>query len=185
MASIVILNRYWLSAATLGADANDVVIVRGKSTFGSPWHKKDFAILSFARFQDYYIAGSSVDGSIYRLEYGFSKNGEAMDSFYETKDFSNDEFQMKGRELILTYDRMGTYNMSLGWSTDGGLTYTEKTIDLTRPADESLSFTKKFNINFMNDQVRFRVRTNMADQPFSVDSLKCYYRPTLQRGSLE
>lgn len=185
VASIVILNRYWLAAATLGADANDIVVVLGKSTFGSPWHQKDFAFLSFCRFQDYYIAGSSADGSIYRLEYGYSKNGEDMDSFYETADFSKDNFQIKGRELLVTADRTGPYNLSVGWSTDGGETWTEKDMDLTRATGDSLSFVKKFNIGFMSDSVRFRVRINGADQPFSVDELKCYFRITPQRGTIE
>jgi hypothetical protein len=184
VASIIILNRYWLSAATLGAEANDVVIVLGKSTFGSPWMKKDFAFLSFCRFQDYYLAGSSTDGAIYRLETGYSKNGAAMDSFYETADLSKDDFQMKGYEILVTAERSGPYNLNVGWSTDGGLTWTEKQMDLTRATGDSLLYTKKFNIRFMSDAIRFRVRINAADQPFSVDEIKVYYRPITQRGTL-
>lgn len=184
VASIVILNRYWLAAATLGATENDIVIVRGKSTFGSPWHKKDFAFLSFGRFLDYYIAGSSLDGSIYRLETGYSKDGEAMDAFYETKDFTSNNFQMKGREILVTADRSGPYDLSVGWSTDGGQTYTEKAIDLTRDDGEPLSFTKRLNIGFMSDSVRFRVRINEADQPFAVDEIESYYQKSIQRGEI-
>jgi hypothetical protein len=184
VASIIILNRYWLSAATLGAEANDIVIVLGKSTAESPFHKKDFDFLSFCRFQDYYIAGSSTDGSLYRLEEGYSMNGAAMDSYYETADFSKEGFQIKGRELHVTCDRSGPYNLNVGWSTDGGLTWTERTIDLTRASGDSLSLTKKLNINLMADSVRFRVRINDADQPFSVDEMKLYYRLIPQRGTL-
>lgn len=185
VASFVWLNRYWLAAATLGAEENDIVLVLGKSTFGSPWHKRDFGLLSFCRFQDIFIAGSSEDGSLYRLEFGFSKNGDDMDSYYETQDFSIENFQIKGREILLTADRSGPYSLSVGWSTDGGLTYTEKDVDLTREDGDSLSFTKKLNINFISDTVRFRVRINAADQPFSVDELVNYYRLTLQRGSFQ
>lgn len=184
VASIVWLNRYWLTAATLGANSNDIVIVLGKATYNSPWHKKDFSILMFCRYQNILIGGSSTDGSLYRMEYGFSKNGEAMDSFYETADFSKSGFQMKGRELIITADKSGPYNLSVGWSTDGGLNYTEKLLDLTRDSGEALSVTKKFNINFMSDSVRFRVRINGADKPFSVDELLSYYRLTPQRGTI-
>lgn len=184
VASFIWLNRYWLAAATLGASENDIVLVLGKSTFGSPWHKRDFKLLSFCRFLDVFIAGSSEDGSIYRLEYGYSKNGSAMDSYYETRDFSFDDFQMKGREILVTADRSGPYDLFVGWSTDGGLTYEEKEVDLTRDDGASLSFTKRLNVNFMSDGVRFRVRTNAADQPFSVDSIKAYFRPIIQRGSL-
>jgi hypothetical protein len=184
VASIIILNRYWLAAATLGATENDIVLVLGKSSANSPWHQKDFKFLSFCRFLDVYIAGSSEDGSIYRLEYGYSKNGSAMDSLYETRDFCPDDFIMKGRELLVTCERSGAYDLSVGWSTDSGITWTEKTVDLTRASGDSLSLTKKLNINFMSANVRFRFRINGADQPFSVDELKCSYRPSPQRGDI-
>ena len=184
VASVVILNRYWLAAATLGATENDIIVVLGKMTFQSPWQTKDFKFLSFCRFQDIYIAGSSEDGSLYRLEYGYSKNGTAMDSYYETKDFSADGFFMKGRELLVTCDRLGNYNLSVGWSLDGGLNWVEKTVDLTRTSGDSLSFTKRLNINFMSDSVRFRVRTNAADQPFSVDEIQAFYKLSPQRGTI-
>jgi hypothetical protein len=184
VASFVWLNRYWLSAATLSADNNDIVIVRGKSTFDSPWHTKDFALLTFCRFQDIFIAGSSVDGSLYQLETGYSKNGSAMDSYYETKDFSEDNFFLKGRELLVQTDRSGPYNLTVGYSVDSGLNWTDKSIDLTRETGESLSFTKRLNISYMRDQVRFRVRINAADQPFSVDSITEYHRTSPQRGSI-
>lgn len=184
VASFVWNNRYWLSAATIGADQNDIIIVRGKSTFGSPFHKKDFAILSFCRFQDTFIAGASDGPSIYRMEYGYSKNGSAMDSYFETADFSDHDFIQKVKEIIVNLDRSGPYNLSVGYSTDGGLTWTDTTIDLTRISGQNLSFTKKLNISIMQDKFRFRFRINAADQPFSIDSARVYYRITPSRGSL-
>lgn len=184
VSSLIILNRYLLNAATIGAAQNDIQIILGKSTSQSPWHKKDFNFLCMFRFQDYYVAGSSLDGSLYRLETGYSKDGSALDSYYETADFVEDNFQFKGKELLVTADRLGPYLLYVGWSTDGGVSWTEKTADLTRPSGGVLSWTYKFNIDFMGDQVRFRVRTNMADQPFSVDELVCNYLPQIQRGSL-
>lgn len=184
VASLVWLNRYWLSAATLGATENDIVIVLGKSTFGSPWHKKDFKLLAMCRFLDNFIASSSEDASLYLMETGYSKNGAAMDSFFETKDEQRDGFFIKAKELLVQCDRTGPYNLYVGWSNDGGLTYTEKTIDLTRVSGQSLSFTKRLNISFMSDGVRFRFRTNAADQPFSVDEARCFYQLSPQRGSI-
>jgi len=184
VASFVWLNRYWLAAATLGASENDIVVVLGKSTAKNPWHQKDWSLLSFCRFINVFVGGSSVDGSLFELESSYSKAGEAMDSFYETRDFSNSELQMKGRELLITCDRMGPYDLDLGWSTDGGETYQEVSVDLTQDDGASMSFTKKFNINFMGEKVRFRVRSNAVDKPFSVDGLRLYFRQTLQRGTL-
>lgn len=185
VASIVILNRYWLAAATLGAESNDIVIIRGKATFGSPFMKKDFALLSFARIQDYFVAGSSTDGSIYRLEYGFSKNGEDMDSYFETGDYSKDGFIMKLYEILAVCDRVGPYNLTIGVSTDGGISWTDRNVDLTLASvTTNVGIVKKLNISFMSDKFRLRARINGADQPFSVDELKVYYRLTPSRGSL-
>lgn len=184
VASVVWLNRYWLSAATLGADSNDVIIIQGKNTFEGPWMQKDWNILMFCRFQNILIGGSSTDGSLYRLDYGYSKAGDAMDSYFETADLSNDEFQMKGLEMLVTADRTGPYDLNVGWSTDSGETWTEKQMDLTRDDGASLSYTKQFNIFYLSDTVRFRVRINAADQPFSCDEILSYYRETPQRGTL-
>ena len=185
VSSFVWLNRYWLSAATVGATSNDIVLVRGKGTYGSPWHKRDFSILSFARFQDYMIAGSSIDGSIYRMEYGYSKDGAAMDSFFETADFSKSGFLLKLMEIIVNLDRTGPYSLNVGVSTDGGITWTEKTVDLTLATGQNVGFTKKLvGWNVFADKFRVRVRINAADQPFSVDDLTCYYRLSPMRGSL-
>lgn len=183
VASVVILNRYWLAAATLGSEANDIVIVLGKNTYNSPFHKKPWAFLSFCRFQDFFVAGSSEDGSLYRLESGYSQNGEAMDSYFQTQEFTSDDFQFRILEIHITCDRSGPYNLYLGWSLDGGLTWTEKAIDLTRESGESLTFTKILNVLITTDSIRFRVRTNEADQPFSVDEIRAYYRLLPQRGT--
>lgn len=186
VASFVWLNRYWLSAATLGATANDIVLVKGKATYGSPFHKKDFAVLSFARFQDYFIAGSSTDGSIYRMEYGYSKDGEALDAFYETGDYTKPgAFMFQGYEIVFNGDRTGPYTVSIGISIDGGITYDEVDVDLTRATSTTnLGFTKKLNVSFMGDKFRLRVRNNAADQPFTVDGLDVFYRLLPSRGSL-
>jgi hypothetical protein len=191
VASVTWLNRYWLTAATIGSESNDIIVVSGKITklpdgSNAPpkWHKKDFQILMFCKFQNILIGGSSTDGTLYRMEYGYSKDGAAMDSFYETADFSKESFMLKGRDLLVTADRTGPYNLSVGWSSDGGSIWTEKLMDLTRATGQSLSQTKRFNINFMSDYVRFRVRINAADQPFSVDELLVFYRLSPQRGSL-
>ena len=186
VASFVWLNRYWLSAATIGADANDIIIVRGKSTYQSPYHTKDFSMLSFCRFQDYFIAGSSIDGSIYRMEYGYSKDGAAMDSFFETQDYDRSGMLLKLLEIIVNTDRSGPYSLSVGISTDGGITYTDKTIDLTRTSStQNLGFSKKLIIgSFMADKFRVRFRINAADQPFTVDNAIVYYRLSPIRGSL-
>lgn len=184
VASSVWLNRYWLSAATLGATENDIVLVLGKSTFGSPWHKKDFKILSFCRYNGILIGAASDSGNLYQLESGYSKNGSAIDSYYETQEFSKAGVEMQILEMLVDLERSGPYTVSIGISTDNGLTYTEKTIDLTRASGVSLNFTKKLNWNIKADHFRVRVRNNAADQPFAVHGIRVFYRLMPNRGSI-
>ncbi len=87
VASVYWRNRYWLSAAGPSATANNTILVRGKKTFQSPWMLKDWNILSFTRYFDNLYGGSSVDGSIYQLDTGYSKAGLTMNSYFETGDF--------------------------------------------------------------------------------------------------
>lgn len=194
VASFVWANRYWLSAATVGAAANDIVVVRGKSTFESPWHTKDFRLLSFTRFQNNFIGCSSRNGEIYKLETGYSKEGTGfedqfgdtvrLNSVYETGDFSQSGFFMRLYEMLVTADRLGPYPLYISVSVDGGLTWTDYSMDLTRPSGGSLSFTKKFNFNFRTDSFRLRVTTTARDNPFSVDEIRVRYRLLPMRGSL-
>jgi len=57
-------------------------------------------------------------------------------------------------------------------------------VDLTQESGQVASLTKRLNISFMASQVRFRVRINAADKPFSVDNLSVYYRLSPQRGEV-
>lgn len=177
-------NRYWLSAAGAGATSNNLVLVRGKKTkeFDSPWQLKDWNILSFARFHDSLYGGSSVDGSIYKLDVGYSKNGASLDSFFETGDFTFGGFDVSLYEILVEVDRLGPYTLSVGVSKDQGVTWTEKTVDLTIAT--RISFFKKLNFDIMSDILRFRLRINAADQPFQVHRMTAFYKYMATRGSI-
>lgn len=184
VASVYWRNRYWLSAAGPSATANDTVLIRGKKTFGSPWMLKDWNILSFARFQDNLYGGSSIDGSIYQLDTGYSKNGLPMDSYFETGDFIFKGFIINFIELDIEVERNGSYSLNVGYSIDRGLTWTEKTVDLT-PNGFAASYMKKLNFNETSDRIRFRVRTNGIDEPFDVHRLIAYHKIEIERGSIK
>lgn len=183
VASAAWRNRYWLAAAGPGATSNDTILVRGKKSFKSPWMLKDWPILSFCRFQDNFYGGSSVDGSIYRLDTGFSKDGDAMDSFFETGDFTFGGFFAYLDEILIEVERLGSYTLAVGVSIDGGNTWTEKNVDLTVTTGPA-SFVKRLNFRLMGDKIRFRVRTNASDQPFQVHRMIAYYSISKQRGSI-
>lgn len=176
-------NRYWLSAAGPGATANDTVLIRGKKTFGSPWMLKNWQILSFTRFEDNLYGCSSVDGSIYRLDTGYSIDEAAMDSYFQTGDFIVGGFKIEVLEMLVEVERKGPYDLSVGISFDRGNTFTEYSINLTA-SDFDSSFIKKINVNLSGDRFRVRFRTNGVDEPFEVHRCIIFYRLSPVRGSL-
>jgi hypothetical protein len=176
-------NRYWLSAATNRSSVNDIIIILGKKTYNNPWQLKDWGILSFCRFHDYLYGTSSADGSIYKLDSGYSKDGAAMDSHFETGDFTFGGFQADVQEALIEIERMGPYNLIFGVSADRGTTWTEYNIDLTVTSGPP-SYWKRLNIGTGKvDRVRFRVRTAGPDQPFEVHNLRVWYKLAQMRGS--
>lgn len=183
VASAIWGNRYWLSVAGEGATANDTIIISGKKTANSPWQLKDWPISSFTRFHDSFYGTSSVDGSIYKLDTGYSKAGEAMDSFLETGDFIFGGFFAALQEVLIETERLGPYSLYVGVSIDQGATWTELPVDLT-VSTFSPTFIKRLNLSANSDRMRFRVRTNGADQPFQVHRFIASYTLGMSRGSI-
>jgi hypothetical protein len=184
VASFFWRNRYWLSAASKGSTANNTILIRGKKTFGSPWQLKDWPILSFCRFQDGFYGCSSVDGSIYQLDAGYSKDGAEMESTFETGDFTFDGFYIHCHEVLIEVERMGPYNLTFGISVDRGMTWEDYNVDLTE-SDFAPSYTKKLNVDApITDRIRFRVRISGVDQPFEVHKIRAYYHYSMARGSI-
>lgn len=184
VASFFWRNRYWMSAASKGSSSNDTILIRGKKTFKSPWQLKDWPILSFCRFQDGFYGGSSVDGSIYQLDVGNSKDGAAMDSFFETGDFTFMGNHIHCHEVELEVERMGSYNLRFGISIDRGATWIEYDVPLTASTFIPSYWVKVFVDPGTTPYIRFRVRTNGVDQPFQVHNLRAYYEIRTARGSL-
>lgn len=181
--SIIWRNRYWLTAAKKRSTSNNLILIKGKKLNKSPWQRKPWSILAFGMFQGNLYASSSSNGAIYRLDVGTSENGSAMDSFYETKDFTFEDFQASILEALVTLDRSGPWDVSFGLSTDGGLTYVERSIDVAEGSSQV--FTAQLHFNIVNaDAVRCRVRTNGIDTPFRLHGITLLYRTTPARGTL-
>lgn len=184
VASVYWRNRYWLSAAGPSATSNNIILIRGKKTFQSPWMLKDWNILSFTRFQDSLYGCSSVDGSIYQLDNGYSKAGAAIDSYFETGDFVFGGFTANVVEIDVEAERTGSWNLFVGWSFDGGNTWIEKTIDLSASSFDSNYIKRIQNVNVTTTRIRFRFRTNGIDTPFQVHRAIIYYKLEVERGSI-
>lgn len=185
VASFFWRNRYWLSAAGLGATANNTLLIRGKKTFQSPWQLKDWNILSFTRYLDNFYGTSSIDGSIFQLDTGFSRDGAPINSIFETGDFSFKGFQINVLEIMLEAQRLGPYTLFVGTSTDQGQTWVDHPIDLTLPVGGSPNFWKRINnLNLTTDKLRLRFFTNSADQPWQVHTCAVYYKMSAQRGTI-
>lgn len=185
VASFFWRNRYWLSAAGEGATTNNLILIRGKKTFQSPWQLKDWNILSFCRYLDNFYGTSSVDGSIYQLDIGYSKNGFQLNSIFETGDFTFKGFQANIVEMLIETERLGPYTLFVGTSIDQGQTWTDHAIDLTLSSGDSFSFWEVIrNLNLTTDKLRLRFFTNQADQPWQVHNVIVYYKLSSQRGSI-
>lgn len=185
VASFFWRNRYWMSAASTSSAYNDTILIRGKKTFKSPWMLKDWTILSFCRFQDNLYGGSSVDGSIYQLDSGYSKDGEALDSFFETGDLTMQGTHFHCNQVVLEVEKSGTYNLVFGISINRGVTWKEYNVDLTPTEGEIPSFWEVLNVSSGTTPIiRFRVRTNGIDEPFEVHNLRAFLQPSAARGSI-
>ena len=176
-------NRYWLSAAGPSATYNDTILIRGKKTFGSPWMLKDWGILSFTRYMDSLYGGSSVDGSIYQLDTGYSKDGSAIDSYFETGDFVFGGFTANLIELLIEAERSGPWNLTVGVSVDGGRTWDDYDMDLT-PSSYDTNYMKRINLSYTTTRFRLRFRTNGIDTPFQVHRCVAFYKLAGERGSI-
>lgn len=176
-------NRYWMAAAGPGATSNNLILIRGKKTFNNPWMLKDWGILSFMRFFDSLYGGSSVDGSIFQLDSGYSKAGAAMDSYFETGDFTFGGFTANLIELLVEVERMGSWNLSVGISIDGGNTFTDYPINLSISTYDT-NYIKRINLNFTTTRFRLRFRTNGIDTPFQVHRCIAFYKLEVERGSI-
>lgn len=172
--------RYWTDVSELGEEANNLMLIRGRKTFNSPWQlKRDWHMLALFIFNDSLYGGSSTDSKIYKLDTGYSANGAALDSFFETGDMVGDEpdFEKSIMQIISDYEKMGAnsaYNLSVGVSIDRGETWTERTISLLGIGRT----TKALNLFKSGHQFRFRLRTNGIDQPWIAHGLDALYRPT-------
>jgi hypothetical protein len=185
VASVFWRNRYWLSAAGASATANNTILIRGKKTFGSPWQLRDWNILAFTRYLDNLYGTDSTGPNIYQLDTGYSKNGVALNSVFETGDFTFKGFQVNVVEMLVETERLGPYNLTVSTSTDQGLTWVDHTIDLTSDADEATStWVQIRNLNLTTDKVRVRFLINGVDQPWQVHNLIVYYKPSMQRGTI-
>lgn len=183
VASATWRNRYWLAAAGAGATANDTILIRGKKTFNNPWQLKDWQILTFFKFYDSLYGCSSTNGAIYKLDTGYSIDGGAMDSFFETGDITRSGFQLKLSEILIETERLGPYNLTVGISKDQGATWTDKNVDLT-VSSYCPNLTYRINYSDTSERFRFRVRINAADQPFEVHRMVVFFSITQARGSI-
>jgi hypothetical protein len=175
--------RYWWTGAEGGQTNNNVIVVRGRRAYDSPWFlKRGWNILSFLVFNDAIYGGSSLDGKIYRLDYGLSLAGAAMDTYFQTGDLVGDtsEYQNQLFQIDVDHELMGasaTYSLSVGVSIDKGLTWVERTLPLIGTG----RMKSAINIMRRGRHFRVRVRTNGIDQPWILHGLDLLYRNTLLR----
>ena len=185
VASVVHGERYYLAAALEGASYNNVVLIRGKSTYESPWMiLSGFNLLAFTVYNNELFATSSSSDDIYRMEVGNSLNGAALDSYWETRDElggPDEGYEKRFPKIIVTGRRTGNFALTVDVSTDGGVTYPagyQKTVSL---AGTGRFAAELWYPTLRGLQCRVRVRTNGIDTPMEVHSIRIYWRRTALR----
>jgi hypothetical protein len=145
---------------------------------------KDWNILSFTRYQDSLYGCSSVDGSIYKLDTGYSNDGSAMSSYFETGDFTFGGFTAQFIEMIVEAERMGPWNLDIGVSVDGGRTWDSYLMDLTKSTYDT-NYMKRINLSYTTTRFRLRFKTEGVDTPFQVHRAIAFYKLSGSRGSIK
>ena len=168
-------NRLWISVSTGNATADNLVLVKSKSP-STAWIPYSMQIGPMTRFNDFLYAGASTHSAIYRMDFGQNDNGRRIEPRWETRDESWGFPTTSKRllELVLDFERQNASTFKIGFSRDNGVTYTEKTVNMSGTGRT----TKRLFINGGNSiQFRFRFTDTTKDETFQIFGLEAYSRP--------
>ena len=162
-------NRPWISASSGTATTNNVVLVKSRLPLNS-WMPYDLQIGPMVQFNDNFYAGASTHSAIYRLDYGTSDDGRAINWLWETRDEmwglpNNKKYLL---EMGADFKKGTATNAKLGFSKDYGTTYTDRTINMNGSGRGST----KQNINGgMAFSYRFRIFDSTKDETATITGI--------------
>jgi hypothetical protein len=125
-------NRLWISASSGTATTNNLVLVKTRLPRNA-WMPYDLKIGAMAVFNDNFYAAASTHSAIYRIDYGTNDDGRAIPWFWETRDelWQAPNAKKYLTELNADFKKGTAANVSLGYSSDYGATYSNRTVDMS------------------------------------------------------
>lgn len=123
MASTVWDNRYWLALTTATTDTvnDDVLVVSNQNVFTS----FDIHAGGFTQFKDnLYHSDSTATGNIYLDNQGFADNGNSINAYIKTKDFSMGDLTQDSfiDSIWPSMDNLGSFNVAVNYFVDRATT---------------------------------------------------------------
>jgi hypothetical protein len=198
MCSIIHDHKYFLSIATTRIDGesskinNDVLVINREGNFE---RIKGLSVSGFTIFKDRLYAGASDSGFIYLLEEGYSDNKKELEAYIETIDYNfNYEFRKNlsnhYKNLFQVYceGRISEDNLSIGYSFDGGNTWSEVEIVMSNLKGHEVignvfKVRKYLPFGKQGKMIRFRVKGNTLTDYIELHSLRVFLKISPITGS--
>jgi hypothetical protein len=122
-------NRLWVSASTGTATSNNVELVKSRYP-SSSWVPYTMNIGAITKFNDLFYGGASTSAAIYRMDYGDNDDGVAIDWYWTSRDevWGSPWLNKQLYEISSDFRKNNAINAYVGYSIDGGVSYTEKPV---------------------------------------------------------
>jgi hypothetical protein len=162
------------ASSSADVDYNDVVIVKTKRPLDNfiPW---DYPVSYFSEWNDNLYGGVSNGSGIARFMFGTNDDGAAIKSHWAWGDqhWGRLSYKKKLSELYLFYVPTNDSSESLlSYSTNGGSTWTDKSIDMTGTSGYA---SKQLLINGgIANTFRFKISNSALDESFNVLGLDAW-----------
>lgn len=118
-------NRVWISASSGTTTTNNLVLVKSRLPLNS-WIPYNLQLGPMVNFNDAWYAAASTHSAIYRMDYGNTDDGVAIDWEWTTKDatWNNPNFKKYLRAITVDFVKDTAANGLLTYSSDYGVSFT-------------------------------------------------------------
>lgn len=161
--------RYHYAAQSNGGTRNDVIYVLDSKGAWTKWVGVRPAFLNVVN-QNFVMADSSTTtgGFVFKLYDTDSDNGEAINAFWESKDFAmNGVHRIKAVDRVYTIHKADSTSVTMTLKADGGLTSKAYTLDFSTGASFGIKQTL-VTPNINGNTFRLRYENNAASKPWEV-----------------
>lgn len=170
-------NRYWLSGSTTPANPyNDMVLVKTRSPLNS-WMLYDLKLSAITLWNNNLYGAVSNSGNISRLDYGNNDGGNAIHSWWQSKDeiYGFPVNFKTVNQAIVDYSKSGNNALTMSISFDNGVSWTDRPLDLS--GGKYQRNTKVLNYD-MPPAINFRTKLENSKLDFGYSIFGMYHYGT-------